>query len=149
MAIKFTPNLQSLEDFLPVIESWIPQGKKLTKIYECYAHPDKKDQFYANINTYDHVNFTIGVYLYRYRLERVKPLERVKRRYSTIDILIHLAHEISHLYEWEHTPQRQIIESQITVDLMIRAIELGYVSEEVELKTKKPDFKKTYSISRD
>jgi len=148
MPIELTTNLKALGDFQEIIESWVPKGKRITKIYEVHPHPLKRDQFYAHITTHTHRCYQIGMYVTHYRLERLKPLERRLKAYTTIDLLMHLAHELSHLWLWDHTPQRQIIECEITKDFMNRLTELGYDSEETEYSQRKSNRPKNYSIIR-
>lgn len=56
--------------------------------------------------------------------------------YSKIDILMNLAHELAHITYWDHCPNRQILESRITMLFMNQLLRDGYISEEEELKTK-------------
>lgn len=55
--------------------------------------------------------------------------------FSRIDILTHLAHEISHMEDWKHTPRHSYLESQIKADFMEILARSGYVSEEEELSS--------------
>jgi hypothetical protein len=145
--MKLSPGLQSLTDFIDIIELWTPNHKSIDRIYELFPHPDKLARCYAQISTSDDRHYQIGLYRRYYYLERLKPLKRSLHKFSTLDTLMHLAHELSHLYDWEHTPYRQILENRIGVDLMERAKELGYLSEEVELG-RKIERKKSYSLSK-
>lgn len=54
--------------------------------------------------------------------------------FSRIDLLRSLAHEISHIEEWKHTPRHSLIESRINMAFMRMLNGEGYVSEEEELK---------------
>jgi len=145
--MKLSPNLHRLTDFMDIILDWVPNNKTLDAIYEIHAHPEKRARCYAQISTSDETHYKIGLYRCYYSTTRLKPLKRTLRTFSTLDLLMTLAHEIAHLYEWKHTPYRQILECRIGVDLMERAIKLGYTSEEDEMGVKKVDKSKTYSLT--
>jgi hypothetical protein len=144
---NLSPNLTSLSDFMDIVLAYVPRGKRIVKIYELHPHPEKLARCYAQISTSNDREYSIGLYRTYYRLDHLRPLKRTLKEFSTLDTLMHLAHEISHLVEWEHTPYRQVLECRIGVELMERAIELGYVSEEKELG-RRVDRKKCYSLSK-
>jgi hypothetical protein len=59
------------------------------------------------------------------------------RLHSKMDLLKLLAHEISHIEDWEHTPRHEEICSEITIAFMRKLKSEGYVSEEAEMKENK------------
>ena len=132
---------------MDIVLAYVPRGKRIVRIYELHPHPKRLSHCYAQISTTDERNYSIGVYRKYYRTDRLKPLKRTLKEFSTLDTLMHLAHEIAHLYDWEHTPYRQVLECRIGVEFMERLDELGYLSEELELGTK-IDRKRCYSLSK-
>jgi hypothetical protein len=54
------------------------------------------------------------------------------KRFSRIDLLKLLAHELAHTMDWKHTPLHERITSQITIAFMAQLKKEGYVSEESE-----------------
>lgn len=54
-------------------------------------------------------------------------------RFSKIDILRLLAHEMAHVEEWNHTPRHASIEAKIHMAFMKMLQDDGYISEEAEL----------------
>lgn len=151
MPIKFAKDLQGLSHFEDIIEEWIPPGREILDFYVIPAREDQIAQVYGNITTdpYDRSKkYRVGMYLHYYSTVRLKPLKRVLRAYSTLELLRTVAHEVSHLYDWLHTPHQQIIEAQILENFMLRLIDLGYVSEEQEMNRSRVHKKAAYSITR-
>lgn len=68
----------------------------------------------------------------RQKIKKLKPLSICVGNYSSLDILAYLAHELSHMRYWEHSPHRTILECKLNIIFMKRAIKEGYISEEVE-----------------
>lgn len=59
-----------------------------------------------------------------------------KKPFSTMDLLITLAHELSHVAtDFDHTPNHKIIECKILIIFMKKLLKDGYISEEIELGT--------------
>lgn len=78
-------------------------------------------------------DFKITLYTYFIDITKIHPEVHMRLRpYSKIDTLCFLAHELSHMVHWDHTPQHKSLEAELTHLFMIRLRASGYVSEEEE-----------------
>lgn len=55
-------------------------------------------------------------------------------RFSKIDLLANLAHELAHTVSWKHTPEHKRLEAKLSGIFMTQLRKDGYTSEEAELQ---------------
>ena len=60
------------------------------------------------------------------------PLSVTIKLLNKIDVLMYFAHELAHLYYFNHPPERAIMECQIMTHFMAKLKREGYKSEEYE-----------------
>ena len=145
--LKFSRDLRWLKPFVEAVDSIVPNIKNLNAIKKLGVKGNTKCRI-AGVtihSIYDDPchRDTWEIYIYTEYNEiqnlNKPPLKFKKRRYSKLDILATLAHELTHLHEWEHTPKRQILESKILIRFMELIEDQGYISEEKEMKEWKRD----------
>ena len=120
-----------LEPYLEIAKDYVGV-RKIKKIYPVYTDPNfkKKNRYHAMITKHDKDVYHLGIYVdYLY----IKYLPKQKysiKKYTTIDTLEALAHELSHLKYWDHTPGRKRLECLLLIDFMDYLESDGYISEE-------------------
>lgn len=139
--IEISPELEWVRPYLKKVKRIVPVGK-VPKILALKATKDKLHNFRAVIwKDEDTGKFErISLYLFVYRTKRIEPYIRHKVVYSKLDLLEHLAHELSHVTYWEHCPNRKILENRICNVFMKMLLDEGYISEEHEMKHNKPKY---------
>ncbi len=133
--MQISKSLKWLELYIDDIRETLPELKLLksvvcrspkTNLYEV-------QRIHAICHKYQNGTFQIGLMLHKQRVKRYKPKVEIKNvPYSKLDLLHFLAHELSHLRYWDHSPHRVILECRLHVIFMKRAIKEGYISEEME-----------------
>lgn len=134
--IKISKDLIWLEDYIDMVKHLIPNIKKLKRLSS--KVPKKtltEDQSCHGIITkyYNEVDHRITLYT-KYLDMKLKnnKVELSIKPYSKIDTLCFLAHELSHLQNWDHTPNHKKLEVEITHIFMVYLAASGYISEEDE-----------------
>ena len=142
--IKISKELEWIRPYLKKVNHLVPVGR-VPKILAVKAKKDKLHNHKAVICKDDDTGemLYISLYLYVYRTKRLIPHSRYKVTYSKIDLLIHLAHELSHIVNWDHTPQHKHLENRMCNIFMNKLLRECYISEEHELKHNKPKYPTT------
>lgn len=78
----------------------------------------------------DDGTYIIGIYVDWVYIVSMRDPEYRINKYTKIELLMILAHELAHLVYWDHCPQRQILESEMTIAFMFQLESEGYISEE-------------------
>jgi hypothetical protein len=123
--------VQSLEwtrEYIDSVSHLLPGIKRLKRISAKYGNRERWQHCHGLITYYDGKHYRITLYLtyHDFYSDKIKP-------YSTIDLLTYLAHELSHLQHWDHTPDHKLLEAIILQIFMVKLKERGYISEEDEL----------------
>lgn len=128
----FKPYLNDVKHLVPIeqLEKIFGIVPKLKQIQGYHAHlvvesKGRKKRKY------------ISMYLSYTSTVRLRPLKRVLKAFSKLDLLEHLAHELAHLIHWKHTTAHKKLEAELIIKFMTRLESIGYVSEEHEIKHKK------------
>lgn len=121
--------LEWTEEYINSVAHLLPNIKRLKKISAKYGNKEKWQHCHGLITYYDQKHYRITLYMtyHDHFTDKIKP-------YSTIDLLKYLAHELSHLRHWDHTPDHTLLECIILQIFMVKLKEKGYISEEEELK---------------
>ena len=139
--IKISKELEWVRPYLRKIKHLVPVDT-VPKILAVKADKEKLHNHRAIIcrdELTKEIHY-ISLYLFVYRTKRIEPFTRYKITYSKIDILSHLAHELSHLTHWFHTPDHIILQNKINNIFMRHLKKTGYKSEEYELKHHRPRY---------
>jgi hypothetical protein len=135
--IKLSKSIQWLEPYLVDAEKMVPEVRLVTSVI---ARRPTNDHAVQRIHAIIHANlnktFKIVLMSARKRLVRTEPIEFKIERYSRIELLESLAHEIAHTRHWDHTPDRKILECKLSIVFMKRLAKSGYISEEIEMDKK-------------
>ena len=133
MAIKISQKILWIRDYLKDVERTLPKMKYLTHVSARTPNVGRIQHSYAHIiEDSDTRKYKIVLNLCYFTLESTRAIKRKKNYFSKIDLLVHLAHELAHLYHWKHTPQHKILEADIVKVFMRRLKKEGYISEEHE-----------------
>lgn len=129
----FQLELQWLEPYYEKVKHKLG-NRKLIKVYYIPLQKGKISRIsgicgrHIGTNQYD-----IGLYNQYWKTQRLRPLSRIRKPLSTLDILHTFAHELAHMVHWDHTPDHKRLECQLMMMFMTMAKKDGYVSEEDEL----------------
>jgi hypothetical protein len=125
--IKICQELEWLRPYALLGMMLVPRKHKLARIGKWTLGKSRgKDEFAALIQRKKGGPHRIWLHTHYYSGEEEK-------RFSKIDILNHLAHEIAHMEDWKHTPRHKRLEAKIVRAFMKRLEADGYISEEMEL----------------
>lgn len=130
--MKIVKELEWVRSYINTVSHLLPKIKQLKKISSRKGSKEYWQHFHGLITYFDKKSFRITLYTTYHDTMS----DKIKN-YSTIDILLYLAHELSHLEHWDHTPQHKQLECIIMGIFMTKLAEDGYISEEVEEKTGK------------
>lgn len=130
--MKIVKELEWVRSYISTVSHLLPKIKQLKKISSRKGSKEYWQHFHGLITYFDKKSFRITLYTTYHDTMS----DKIKN-YSTIDILLYLAHELSHLEHWDHTPQHKQLECIIMGIFMTKLAEDGYISEEVEEKTGK------------
>ena len=135
--IKVSKSFRWLEPYLKDAEKLVPEVRLVTGVV---ARKPTRDLTVQRIHAIIHANenktFKIVLMAARKTLVRVDPPEFKIERYSKIELLESLAHELAHTRHWDHTPERKILECKLSILFMRRLSKSGYISEEIEMDKK-------------
>jgi hypothetical protein len=123
--------LEWVRDYVSSVAHLIPKLKQLKRISSQKGNTERFQHFHGLITYFDKRSYRITLYttFHDGLKDKVVP-------YTTIDILQYLAHELSHLEHWDHTPERMQLQCIILSIFMTKLKEAGYISEEAEEKTR-------------
>lgn len=121
--------LEWMREYINAVSHLLPNLKKLKKISSKTGNKERWQHSHGLITYYDQKNYRITLYITYHDMISDKIKE-----YSTIDLLQYLAHELSHLEHWDHTPNHKNLECIILSIFMTMLSRDGYISEEEELK---------------
>lgn len=128
--------LEWLSPYIEEAKKIVPEVKKVKKVSCFKFFKDKRCPYYGMTIHLGKDKYEIKLNRYYNKIITLSPLKFKKSPYSKIDILCTLAHEIAHLVEWDHTPERQRVEAGLVLRFMDMLEDTGYVSEEAEFKIK-------------
>lgn len=139
--MKINHKLEFMREYIDLVKRLVPINR-LMKIYVINPSVDKRHQIEGVLYTYtkgkNKGNAVMGLYLYYQELVFSSDGISVKlKKYSTMDLLRTLAHELAHLIEHEHGPAHAKLEIKILKKFMDRLEQKGYISEENEDRKKK------------
>ena len=136
--MKFSQGLEWLKPFIESVDTLVPNLSDLASVRRLGIRENTKARIFGVtiISTYFDGTKETDIYLYT-EYNSVKnltygPVKFKKERYTKIEILNTVAHELTHLQIWDHTPERQLLESKIMARFMELLIDQGYVSQEAE-----------------
>lgn len=121
--------LQWVEDYIQSVSHLLPKIKQLKKISTKTGNKERWQHCHGLITYAGNRNYRITLYLTYHDI----PSDKIKK-YSTIDLLQYLAHELAHLEHWDHTTDHKQLECIIQGIFMTKLKAAGYVSEEDEMK---------------
>ncbi len=122
--------LEWVRDYIESVSHFLPRINQLKKISSRKGSKQYWQHFHGIITYFDKKSFRITLYIsYHDTLS-----DKIKN-YSTIDLLQYLAHELSHLEHWDHTPQHKHLESILMGIFMIKLASEEYISEEEEARS--------------
>jgi len=121
--------LEWMREYINAVSHLLPNLKKLKKISSKTGNKERWQHSHGLITYYDQKNYRITLYITYHDMISDKIKEN-----STIDLLQYLAHELSHLEHWDHTPNHKNLECIILSIFMTMLSQDGYISEEEELK---------------
>jgi hypothetical protein len=121
--------LEWMRLYVDSVQHLLPHLKQLKKISSKKGTKTKWQHCHGLITYFDKKSFRITLYMnyHDFFSDKIKP-------YSTIDLLQYLAHELSHLEHWDHTPGHKQLECFIMLNFMNTLQSSGYISEEEEQK---------------
>lgn len=125
--MRISKDLIWLDDYIETIGSLIPNISKLKRVTAIYGSKNKEKTCQAQIWKYKNGSYRISLYVTFYKKEK-------KEYFSTMDLLCNLAHELSHMQFWTHSPDHKILECLLINIFMTKLKSLGYVDEETELE---------------
>ena len=128
-----SPKLKWLKPYIDLVKPVVPELRYLKKIL---AHNAKSDLtqnpgFEGKLTKNSPKDYVMSIYMDYVRKHKIHPVAEFSiKANSKIELLYVIAHEIAHLRHWNHTPERQILESTIVILFMAELKKSGYKSEE-------------------
>lgn len=120
-------DLQWLEEYIEASSHLIPNLSTLKRVTSIHGRPDTDSLCSGQLWKYKNGHHRMSLYLNYY--------SNGKKVYiSTIDLLSTLAHELSHLQYFLHTPDHKTLEAMLTIIFMGKLKSTGYISDEHEKK---------------
>lgn len=121
--------LEWMRDYIESVAHHLPKLKQLKKVSSKKGNKERWQHCHGLITYFDKKSFRITLYTTYHSMIS----DKIKR-YTTIDLLQYLAHELAHLEHWDHTPQHKQLECIIMGIFMTRLNQDRYISEEDEEK---------------
>lgn len=118
-----------MRDYISEVEHLVPRIKNLKRITGKKANPNKTQHVQGIITQYSNGHYKISLYI----TKRVLTDDTI-RDYNTVELLGNLAHELSHMLDMQHSPERMKLECAIMTQFMIKLARDGYISEEQEAR---------------
>lgn len=130
--------LEWMREYIEAIAHMVPEIKYLRRVGTRKAKRDSIQRFHGICWKYaDGKNYRINIYVSNSKVDSLWPLKVKLTKYSTIEILCTMAHELAHLRHFLHTPDHKSLECAITMVFMNMLKNDGYESEEAEAKLEK------------
>ena len=129
--MKVSSELSWMMPYLEIAKNFVDTSQ-LTEVYHtrCSKCLTKKNRYMGQCTMMEDDTYIIGVYIdWIHVVSMTKPKYKI-HKYTRIEMLMILAHELAHLKYWDHCPQRQILESEMTIAFMFQLESEGYISEE-------------------
>lgn len=130
--MKISKRLEWLYPYLDAVEDVIPRFKKMESIRTIRSSKTKRDRTMGEL-CLENGTYTLKLRAQYQHLTFGSKLSKVDVKLcklSKIDILCTLAHELAHMYHWDHTPEHKLLECQLLTIFMYKLKSLGYISEE-------------------
>ena len=124
-----TKELEWIRPYVASVEYLLPRLAQVRKISGKKAHSERGQHCVGLMVYYNKKSIRICIYI-SYKDRNTSKVGR----YTTLDILATLAHELAHLIHWTHTPDHKQLECKIHSIFMTRLRKDGYISEEEEVK---------------
>ena len=132
--MKISPELEWLRGYIELVAPMIHGIDKLKSIKSRRPKKDfsENQTFHGQITKYyDGKNHLITLYTHYLHFNIKGDLVEIEiKKYSTLDILKFLAHELSHLLHWYHNPYHWALEADIAKMFCVKLLEDGYTCEE-------------------
>jgi hypothetical protein len=134
--VVIAKELEWVREYVQAIEHLLPEVKRLKRISARKAHKDYVQRVHAVCWEYyaDKKSYKINLYVSKSSVASLRPLKIKLSKYSTMELLMNLAHELAHLRHWYHTPDHKALECSIALIFMTMLKTDGYESEEAEEK---------------
>jgi hypothetical protein len=129
--LNFSPELKWMRPYVEKARVCVPNIDKLEGVYKIGLKKDKR-QTIAGSCIEQGGKYKIMLYTEYNSIKSYNPLKLKRKKYSKIDMVEHLAHELSHMVHWEHCPKRLILQSQLAIIFAGMLYFDGYISEEDE-----------------
>ena len=135
-------DLEFIREYIELVKHLLPSYKKLKRVTIRKASKTNMQHSNGMITKYfDKAHYRITLFTNFANVESYKPLKIKLYNFSTLDILVHLAHELAHMEHWYHTPEHKHLECIIMGMFATRLKENGYTSEEDEMKVIGKEYK--------
>jgi hypothetical protein len=134
--LKYSKELEWLRPYIEKARVCVPNIDKLDALYKLPLKKNKR-QTIAGVCHEQGGRYKIFLYTEYNSIKKYNPLTLKRKKYSKIDIIEHLAHELSHMVHWDHCPKRLILQSQLAIIFAGMLYFDGYESEEHEFGEKK------------
>jgi hypothetical protein len=133
--VVIAKELEWMREYIEAIAHLLPEVKYLRRVSSIKANKRFIQRIHGICWKYaDGKNYKIGLYVSKSKVDSLEPLRVKLTKYSTIDLLCTLAHELAHLRHWYHTTEHKALECAITMVFMNMLKNDGYTSEEEEAK---------------
>jgi hypothetical protein len=138
---KISKSLEWLRPYLDDVKKILPEVRLVTHVVAMRPKANNKDiqRIHAIISQNKDKTFKLSLMVSRKSILKLDPTEFKMLKYTKIEMLEYLAHELAHTRSWEHTPDRKILECRLAILFMRRLSRSGYISEEIELNKKLGD----------
>jgi len=137
--LKISKKLEWTREYIQLVRHLVPRIRYLKRITSKVPDKDSnyipRNQHIHGILTHykDEKHYRMTLYTKYLSVTKIDPLEFKIRPYSKIDLLEFLAHELSHLKYWDHTPDHARLQSELMLIFMIQLKNSGYKSYEDEM----------------
>lgn len=138
MVIKISKNLFWIEPYIELASKCLPNLNKLKRVTAKKPRNDftENQRVHGIISKFNNGAYSITLYTHYLSKGKIHPeVELFIDKYSTLDILCTLAHELAHMQDFDHTPEHKLLESKLITLFMKKLKKDGYESEEIEGKT--------------
>ena len=134
--MKLGAGLEWLVEYIKMAEKVVPNVRMLQGINSKVPTEDKMQLAHGEITKWSEPRkmtyYTMYMYTHYQWIYNHKGWRASIHKYSKMDMLTHLAHEISHIQHWEHTTEHKLLEVKLLKMFVQRLRRNGYVSEEAE-----------------
>ena len=136
--MKVNKPAQWLMPFIENVQILVPKMRHVDLLTLRKPPKDKITRTHGSTNYNEKTKkYNIIVHTHFCRMESASSEKFVFSKFSPIETLECLAHEIAHIYHWEHSPKHKLLECKIKSRFMRKLERDGFVSDE-----QTPDFYK-------